>query len=114
MQVSLRTSLLQKYKEILLQKRKEILALPDRSTVVAESLRTGDWVDHSSQENHLHVNLALKQTATKLLRAIDEALQRVDQGTFGICMDCEEPIAEVRLDAVPWTRVCVDCKEKQN
>ena len=109
----MRTTILKKYKKILLSKRDEISASPDRSTVPDETQRTGDWVDHSSQENDLHVNLALKQTDTKLLRAIDEALQRVDQGTFGICMDCDEPIAEARLDAVPWTRVCIDCKAKQ-
>ena len=110
----MRASLLKKYKKILLGKREEIVSSPDRSTVADETMRTGDWVDHSSQENDLHVNLALKQTDTKLVRAIEDALQRVDQGTFGICMDCEEPIAEVRLVAVPWTRVCIDCKEKQD
>ncbi len=110
----MRTSILKKYKKILLSKREEIAASPDRATAADETQRTGDWVDHSSQENDLHVNLALKQTDTKLLRAIDEALQRVDQGIFGICMDCDEPIAEARLDAVPWTRVCIDCKAKQD
>jgi DnaK suppressor protein len=110
----MRAPILKKYKQILLSKRAEIAASPDRSTAADETQRTGDWVDHSSQENDLHVNLALKQTDTKLLRAIDEALQRVEQGIFGICMDCEEPIAEARLDAVPWTRVCIDCKEKQD
>ena len=111
---SMRASILKKYKKILLSKRAEIIDSPERSTVVDEAMRTGDWVDHSSQENDLHVNLALKQTDTKLLRAIDDALGRVEQGTFGICMDCEEPIAEVRLDAVAWTRVCIDCKERQD
>ena len=110
----MRASILKKYKKILLSKRLEIIDSPERSTVVDEAMRTGDWVDHSSQENDLHVNLALKQTDTKLLRAIDDALGRVEQGTFGICMDCEEPIAEVRLDAVPWTRVCIDCKERKD
>jgi DnaK suppressor protein len=110
----MRASILKKYKKILLGKREEIASSPVRSTVADETMRTGDWVDHSSQENDLHVNLALKQTDTKLVRAIEDALQRVDQGTFGICMDCEEPIAEVRLVAVPWTRVCIDCKEKQD
>ena len=104
---------LKRYKGVLLTKKQEIVEAPERSTAVDDRLRTGDWVDHSSQENDLHVNLALKQTDTKLLRAIDEALHRVDQGSYGICMDCEEPIASVRLDAVPWTRVCIDCKEKQ-
>ena len=110
----MRVKHLKKYKGVLLNKRQEIVTSPDRSTVVDEAMRTGDWVDHSSQENDLHVNLALKQTDTKLLRAIDEALHRVDNGTYGICMDCEEPIADVRLDAVPWTRACIDCKEKQD
>ena len=109
----MRTSELKKYKGVLRRKKQEIVEAPERRTAVEEGLRTGDWVDHSSQENDLHVNLALKQTDTKLLRAIDEALHRVDQGSYGICMDCEEPIASVRLDAVPWTRVCIDCKEKQ-
>ncbi len=110
----MRATELRRYKDVLLTKKQEIVEAPERSTAVDEGLRKGDWVDHSSQENDLHVNLALKQTDTKLLRAIDEALHRVDQGSYGICLDCEEPIASGRLDAVPWTRVCIDCKEKQS
>ena len=110
----MRTTDLKRYKIILETKKQEILSLPERSTEVDEAMRIGDWVDHSSQENDLHVNLALKQTDTKLLRAIEEALHRVDTGIYGICMDCDEPIATVRLDAVPWTRVCIDCKQSQD
>ena len=43
----------------------------------------------------------------------DEALMRIEKGSFGICKDCGEPIAEARLNAIPWTRVCITCKEKQ-
>ena len=43
-----------------------------------------------------------------------EALERMEKGTYGICRDCGEPIAPARLDAIPWTRVCITCKEKQN
>jgi len=111
--IPMRASDLKRYKTVLIAKKQDLLDLPTRSTVVDEALRTGDWVDHSSQENDLHVNLALNQTDTKLLRAIDEALHRVESGTFGICMDCEEEIPQARLDAVPWTRVCVTCKERQ-
>jgi DnaK suppressor protein len=110
----MRTSELKKYKDVLLGKKQDLLDLPTRSTVAEEVMRTGDWVDHSSQENDLHVNLALNQTDTKLLRAIDEALHRVETGTFGICMDCEEAIPPARLDAVPWTRLCVTCKERRD
>ncbi len=38
---------------------------------------------------------------------------RIEKGTFGVCRDCGEPIAEARLNAIPWTRVCITCKEKQ-
>ena len=55
----------------------------------------------------------LKQTDAKILQAIEEALLRIEKGTYGICRDCGEPIAEARLNAIPWTRVCITCKEKQ-
>ena len=55
-----------------------------------------------------------KQTDAKILQAIEEALWRIEKGTYGMCRDCGEPIAPARLNAIPWTRVCITCKEKQN
>jgi DnaK suppressor protein len=55
----------------------------------------------------------LKQTDAKILQAIEEALTRIEHGTYGVCRDCGEPIAVARLKAIPWTRVCIVCKEKQ-
>src|SRR5881628_324805 len=104
-----------KYKDILEKKKEELMAsAPARTPASEPGSKSGDWIDQSSQENDLHVRLALKQTDSKLLRAIEEAIHRFDQQTYGICMDCENEIPTVRLDAVPWTRVCVDCKEKQS
>jgi RNA polymerase-binding transcription factor len=104
---------LKKYREILERKRDEILAsTPARTPATEPGWRSGDWIDQSSQESDVHVRLALKQTDSKLLRAIEEAIHRLDQGTYGICMDCEGEIALARLDAVPWTRVCIECKSK--
>ena len=106
---------LKKYRDILESKRDELLnAAPARTPAIEPGSKSGDWIDHSSQESDLHVRLALKQTDSKLLRAIEEAILRMDQGTYGICTDCENEIPNVRLDAVPWTRVCVDCKAKQS
>ena len=48
-----------------------------------------------------------------LFRGHMPALRRIDQGTYGACRDCGEPIAKARLEAIPWTRVCISCKEKQ-
>jgi DnaK suppressor protein len=106
---------LSKYREILEKKRDDLLAsTPLRQPATEPGSKSGDWIDQSSQESDLHVHLALKQTDKKLLRAIEEAILRMDQGTYGICMDCEEEIKPARLEAVPWTRVCIDCKEKQS
>src|SRR5438094_10545030 len=103
-----------KYKDIQEKKKEELMAsAPARTPATEPGSKSGDWIDQSSQENDLHVRLALKQTDSKLLRAIDEAIHRIEQGTYGICMECENEIAPARLEAGPWTRVCIDCKAKQ-
>lgn len=106
---------LKRYRDILEAKRDEILAAtPARTPATEPGAKSGDWIDQSSQENDVHVRLALKQTDHKLFRAIEDAIHRLDQGTYGICTDCENEIAPARLEAVPWTRVCIDCKSKQD
>jgi DnaK suppressor protein len=106
---------LKRYRDILERKRDEILAAtPARTPATEPGSKSGDWIDQSSQENDVHVRLALKQTDHKLFRAIEDAIHRVDQGTYGICVECENEIAPARLDAVPWTRVCIECKSKQD
>lgn len=105
---------LKKYRDLLEKKKEELqTSTPARTPATEPGSKSGDWIDQSSQENDLHVRLALKQTDHKLLRAIEEAIHRIDQGAYGICMDCENEIAAARLEAVPWTRVCIDCKAKQ-
>ena len=69
--------------------------------------------DQASGNNEVHIQLKLKQTDAKILQAIEGALRRMEQGTYGICRDCGEPIAPARLNAIPWTRVCIECKQKQ-
>ena len=106
---------LKKYRDILEKKKEEILAAsPARTPATEPGSKSGDWIDQSSMENDVHVRLALKQTDHKLFRAIEDAIHRVDQGTYGICTDCENEIAPARLEAVPWTRVCIECKSKQD
>ena len=110
----MRSADLKKYKDILERKKEELMAsAPARTPAAEPGSKSGDWIDQSSQENDLHVRLALKQTDSKLLRAIEEATHRIEQGTYGICMECVNGIAPARLEAVPWTRVCIDCKAKQ-
>ena len=106
------------YKSSLLQKRSEILSAspgtkPIQSTEGTSS-RQGDLADQATGNNEVHIQLKLKQTDAKILQAIEEALWRIDQGSYGVCRDCGEPVAEARLNAIPWTRVCITCKEKQS
>ncbi|MFH1679220.1 MAG: TraR/DksA C4-type zinc finger protein [Candidatus Eisenbacteria bacterium] len=50
---------------------------------------------------------------TRLLYHIDQALERIRKESYGICEDCDEPIAEDRLEIVPHARLCAPCKEKE-
>ena len=105
-------------KDSLLRKRSEILsagagAQPLQSTEGTSS-RQGDLADQATGNNEVHIQLKLKQTDAKILQAIEEALWRIEQGTYGVCRDCGEPVAAARLNAIPWTRVCITCKEKQS
>ena len=107
----------QNYKDQLLKKRVEILGtggIKPLQASMENNTRQGDMADQASGNNEVHIQLKLKQTDAKILQAIEEALRRIEKGTYGICRDCGEPIAAARLNAIPWTRVCITCKEKQN
>ena len=107
----------QVFKDALLRKRTEILGtggIKPLQASMENNSRQGDMADQASGNNEVHIKLKLKQTDAKILQAIEEALLRVDKGAYGVCRDCGEMIAEARLKAIPWTRVCITCKEKQN
>ncbi len=104
------------YKDSLIRKRTEILGtggIKPLQASMENNTRQGDMADQASGNNEVHIALKLKQTDAKILQAIEEALKRIDKGTFGVCRDCGEMIAPARLNAIPWTRVCIACKEKQ-
>ena len=104
------------HRDALVRKRSEILGtggIKPLQASMENNTRQGDMADQASGNNEVHIQLKLKQTDAKILQAIEEALGRIEKGTYGICRDCGEPIAEARLNAIPWTRVCIACKEKQ-
>ena len=115
---ALDTGILEELRDALVKKRAELLAadtgtrpLPAAADV---NSRQGDLADQATGNNEVHIQLKLKQTDAKILQAIEEALVRMDKGTYGVCRDCGDPIAAARLQAIPWTRVCISCKQKQN
>ena len=105
-----------KHRDALLRKRAELLASGASKPVTVSmdnNTRQGDLADQASGNNEVHIQLKLKQTDAKILQAIEEALGRIESGTYGVCRDCGQTIAHARLEAIPWTRVCITCKEKQ-
>ena len=105
------------YRDLLVQKREEILAESNATPLqksVDYSSRQGDLADQADGTNEVHIQLKIKQTDAKILQAIEEVRQRMEQGSYGICRDCGNPIAPGRLSAIPWTRVCITCKEQQH
>ena len=111
------TNALESYKKALIDKRGKILTEGgglSRQTSMENNTRKGDLADQATGTNEVHIQLKVKQTDTKILQAIEEALQRMEQGSYGICRDCGDPIAPGRLSAIPWTRVCIACKEQRH
>jgi RNA polymerase-binding protein DksA len=59
------------------------------------------------------IDYTLEENSERLLNAIDAALQRIEDGTYGTCQTCGQPIGAERLDALPYTTQCIDCKRRE-
>ena len=106
---------LSRYKELLLAKRRELTTsrAATESPAPSSGGDKGDLVDHAAAAIEAEVRVRLRETDSRLLRAIDEALGRIERNTFGVCQACMKPISAPRLDAVPWSRLCRECKEQR-
>jgi len=99
----------------LLEEKDKILN--DVSTKIRQESReqkrdSGDIYDIASDERERELSLMLGDRERKKLTEIDLALERIEDGTYGECEDCGEPVTEKRLEILPFTRVCVDCQSK--
>jgi len=54
-------------------------------------------------------DLALRRNTERLLYQVERALFRIKEGSFGVCRECGKPIDHARLEAIPYTRLCIDC-----
>ena len=72
----------------------------------------GDIYDIASSERERELSLTLGDRDRGKLPEIEDALERLEDGTYGECEECEEPIAENRLRILPFTPVCVECQSK--
>ena len=83
------------------------------SEMTDEKANFPDPTDRASLESDRNFELRIRDRERKLIMKIREAIERIDEGTFGICESCEEEIGAARLRARPVTTLCIDCKTEQ-
>lgn len=107
----------EKYRKRLLAKQEELLHdLSRNRQVTDESVdeQAQDMVDRATSAYTREFAFSLSESDRKTLLLIDQALLRLDQGTFGTCVHCQGAVQEKRLEAVPWARHCLECQELQD
>ena len=106
---------LEYFRGILLEEKRTLLEEAGRTVSEMNSDTTNfpDPTDRATQESDRTLDLRIRDRERRLLSKIQEALNRIDAGTFGICEVCEEEISEARLKARPVTTLCIDCKMEQ-
>lgn len=97
-------------REALLAERTRVLVEISESEVISPGQMTyGSQAAAASHVFEQQRDLALRDHNQAHLVSIDEALARLDAGTYGLCTSCRRPIPTERLEALPWTALCIDC-----
>jgi DnaK suppressor protein len=107
---------LKDYFRKLLHERLEALSRDEKKS--AEGLsdmqeESPDPVDQASMESDRDFSFRIRERESRLIVKIDDALERIENGTYGICERCGRPISIERLKARPVTTLCIKCKKKQ-
>jgi DnaK suppressor protein len=101
---------IEKYKAVLERKQAELSAgLRNREDIAIE--KTPDAIDEVQLAGERELAIRNLDRGSNLLHDVRGALARVAEGSYGVCLHCEEEIRPKRLDAVPWTRYCIRCQE---
>ena len=106
-QAEFRELLLQRLEELYQEAEKTVAGMTDTEETFP------DPTDRATLESDRNFMLRIRDRERKLIVKIREALQRIEDGTFGDCEDCGEEIGEDRLKARPVTTLCIECKRKQ-
>ena len=103
------------YEKLLRKKAEEVrrsMSAQKVAQVVTRLDVPSDEGDLSQQSHEEWIFLNRNTLEIKLLREVEAAIRRIEQGTYGVCHECEEPISPKRLDALPWAKYCVKCQEE--
>ena len=114
---------LEQFRQIILEKRKEILEELEALKSSMMDVTTGEYIaENSTYSLHMEQGTdAMEREKTflfasregKFLNYLDDALRRIDKGTYGTCIECNSLIEKERLEAVPHTQMCLKCKMKK-
>jgi DnaK suppressor protein len=104
------------YRKKLLEKKDELFQAVSKTEQYgreADEDSTQDIADKAANSYTKEFLFSQSSNERNILQLVNEALGRVDKGTFGYCISCENEIQQKRLEAVPWTRHCISCQEMQ-
>ena len=98
------------FRQMLKSKLNEAVA----TTGLRDSIRihqVADPIDMTQQAAEREMAMQNLHRGAALVRQLRSAMERLDDGSYGICLQCEEPISPKRLKAVPWAEFCINCQE---
>ena len=103
------------FKKLLSERLDELLNEANKTVTGMSDLNENmpDPADRATLESDRNFTLRIRDRERKLINKIKEALERIEDGTYGICESCEEYISDERLEARPVTTLCIECKTKQ-
>ncbi len=103
------------YKGYLEERLNELLSEANKTVngMSSENDNVPDPADRATLESDRNFTLRIRDRERKLIGKIKETLERIEDGSFGICESCEEEITEARLKVRPVTTLCIECKTKQ-
>jgi DnaK suppressor protein len=107
----------ERYRKQLLAKRESLLQLVKAarsSETEADDKEAPDLGDRALSTVIRDLSYQLTAGEREILRRVDDALDRIENSTYGICVLCEKKVQLGRLDAVPWARHCIECEELQD
>jgi DnaK suppressor protein len=107
---------LEYYKKKLAARREElarVIARTEQEGREADEDPTVDLADKAANSYTKEFLFGQTHNDWSTLKLVDEALKRIEEGTFGECITCHQELQQKRLEAVPWTRHCIPCQEKK-
>lgn len=102
------------FKEKLIKIREELAGDVEKSRQYSheDSGEMPDINDDAARAYSRSLILQLGEREREQLKEIDEALERIEEGAYGLCAECGESIPEKRLELIPYAKLCITCKEK--